>query len=203
VDFHRRGDDGGGRRIILDIEAAMTRRFLYIVPVAVFIALLGFLGWRLVLMNRGDTPDVIPSALIGKPAPEFHLPPLMYGKPGLKTADLEGHVTLVNFFATWCVPCRAEHPLLESLRGKGARLAGIAYKNEPQEVKAWLIEMGDPYDALAADRDGGTAINFGLYGVPETYVIDKRGIVRFKQTGPLTPEIIRGRILPLIRELNR
>jgi DsbE subfamily thiol:disulfide oxidoreductase len=178
------------------------RRLLFLLPVAVFAALIGFFAYRLVLIGRGATPDLIPSALIGKPAPQFDLPPLLADKPGLKTADLAGKVTVINIFASWCVPCRAEHPLLAELKGKGAMLAGIAYKNKPEDAKAWLGEMGDPYDALAADAEGRTAIDFGVYGVPESYLVDKQGIIRFKQTGPLTPEAIRDKLLPLIRELK-
>lgn len=181
----------------------MMRRLLFLLPIFVFSALVGFLALRLVLIERGNTPDLVPSVMINQPAPAFNLPPLLADKPGLKSANLEGHVTIINFFASWCVPCRAEHPLLAALKGKGATLAGIAYKNKSADATAWLEEMGDPYDALAADADGRTAIDFGLYGVPETYLVDKKGIVRFKQIGPLTPEVIRDRLLPLLQELRK
>jgi DsbE subfamily thiol:disulfide oxidoreductase len=179
------------------------KRILYLLPIVVFSALIGFLGWRLVLIGRGYAPELVPSALIGKPAPNFNLPPLLATEPGLKSADLKGHVTIINFFASWCVPCRAEHPLLHELRGEGAVLAGIAYKNKAEDAEAWLNEMGDPYDAVAADARGRTSIDFGLYGVPETYVIDQKGVIRFKQVGPLTPEIIQNRVIPLLKELNK
>jgi DsbE subfamily thiol:disulfide oxidoreductase len=181
----------------------MMHRLLFLLPIVAFAALAGFLAMRLVLMDRGNTPDLVPSALINKPAPIFDLPPLLADKPGFSSKNFKDQVTIINFFASWCVPCRAEHPLLMQLKDQGAELVGIAYKNKPEDAKAWLGEMGDPYDTLAADIEGRTAINFGLYGVPETYVIDKKGIIRFKQTGPLTPEVIHEQILPLLKELNK
>jgi DsbE subfamily thiol:disulfide oxidoreductase len=181
----------------------MMRRVLFMLPIVIFTALVAFCAWRLILIARGDTPDLIPSVITDHPAPAFDLPSLLADQTGLKTSDLKGHVTLINFFASWCVPCRAEHPLLIGLKGKGAVLAGMAYKTKPDEAKAWLTEMGDPYDVIATDYDGRTAIDFGVYGVPETYLIDKKGIIRFKQTGPLTSEVIRDRLLPMIGELNQ
>jgi len=181
----------------------MMRRLLFLLPIVAFAALAGFLALRLILMDRGNTPDLIPSVLINKPAPIFDLPPLLADQPGFSSKNLKGQVTIINFFASWCIPCRAEHPLLMRLKGHGAELVGIAYKNKSDDAKKWLDEMGDPYDALAADEPGRTAIDFGLYGVPETYVIDKRSIIRFKQTGPLTPEVIAHDLLPLLKKLDQ
>jgi DsbE subfamily thiol:disulfide oxidoreductase len=153
-------------------------------------------------MERGDMPNDIKTVLLDKPAPEFTLPPLLTDKPGLAGADLTGKVTLVNFFASWCVPCRAEHPLLSSLAGK-VRLVGIAYKNEPTESRAWLAALGDPYDAVAIDRDGRVAIDFGVYGVPESYLIDRQGRIRYAWKKPFSPQEIQTTLLPLIAELNK
>ncbi len=179
------------------------RRFLFLLPTIVFAILVAFFGWRLLLISRGNAPEIIPSVMINKPAPHFDLPPLLTGTSGFKTTDLKGKVTLVNFFASWCLPCRAEHPMLDAIAGKGARLVGIAWKNKPTEAQSFIAQMGNPYDVVVTDIDGHTALDFGVYGVPETYLIDKNGVIRFKEPGPLTPEIIRNQLLPLIREMNR
>jgi len=172
-------------------------------PVLIFLVLAGFFGYRLVMIGQGDSPSAIPSVMIDKPAPQFDLPPLYDGKAGLSSAGLQGKVTLVNFFASWCIPCRAEHPLLAGLTGKGFVLVGVNYKDKPEDAKAWLDRLGDPYDVLVADRQGQTGIDFGVYGVPESYLIDKQGRIRFKQTGPFTPETIEKDLLPRVAELNK
>jgi cytochrome c-type biogenesis protein CcmF len=176
---------------------------MFLVPIAVFLILVGFLIYRLALVGEGDTPNLIASVLIGKEAPAFDLPPLLNEKPGLSAADLRGKVTLVNFFASWCVPCRAEHSILSTLSKDGIVLAGINYKDRPEDARAWLANLGDPYTVIAADRAGRTGIDFGVYGVPESYLIDKDGVIRFKQTGPLTPEIIRKQLIPLVEKLTK
>lgn len=172
-------------------------------PVVVFILLAGIFGYRLEMIDKGDAPGDIPSVMIDKPAPQFDLPALYDGKAGFRTADFQGKVTLVNFFASWCVPCRVEHQYLSSLAGKGFVLLGVDYKDRPEDAKAWLARLGDPYDALVADRDGRTGIDFGVYGVPESYLIDRQGRIRFKQTGPFTPESIERTLLPQVAELNK
>jgi len=174
---------------------------LHLLPLALFIIMIGFFVCRLSLIERGNMPRDIPSVVLNKPAPGFNLPPLL--KTGLKTADFKGKVTLVNFFASWCVDCLAEHKYLTDLASKGAVLAGIDYKDTPANGQAWLAKNGNPYNVIAIDRDGHTGIDFGVYGVPETYVIDKQGIIRYKQTGAVTPEIISDKLLPLIKELNK
>lgn len=180
----------------------MLRRWSVMLPVLIFFVLVGFFYWRIVMMERGDMPNMIPSAMIDKPAPEFDLPPLLLEKAGLKTADLQGQVTLVNFFASWCIPCRVEHPLLTQLAGR-VRLVGIVYKDKPEDARAWLSRLGDPYKALAQDRDGRVGIDFGVYGVPESYLIGKDGRIRFKQVGPFTPEDISNKLVPLLAELQK
>ncbi len=175
---------------------------VYALPALGFLVLVGVFFWRLHQTSAGDTPDLVPSVLIDKPAPSFALPPLYADQRGFKTADLKGHVTLVNFFASWCLPCRAEHPLLKTLTGHGIVLVGVNYKDKPEAGQAFLAELGNPYAVVAADREGRTAIDFGLYGVPESYLIDKNGVIRFKQTGPLTEDVMRQQILPLAEKLK-
>ena len=181
---------------------ATSRRWRYVVPLLGFVVLVGFFLWRLHLVEEGFAPNLIPSVMINKPAPQFDLPPLVAGEPGLNTADLKGKVTLVNFFASWCAPCREEHPLLSTIP-KSIVLAGINYKDRPEDAKAWLVQLGNPFKVIAVDARGQTGINFGVYGVPESYLIDKNGVIRFKQTGPLTPEIIRDKLIPLAEQLSR
>ena len=180
-----------------------SRRILTLVPVAVFVVLVGFFIYRLALIERGNMPNMIPSVMINKPAPVFDLPPLFDGKPRVTSAALKGHVTLVDIFASWCVPCRSEHPLLTDIKQAGITLVGINYKDRPEDSRQWLAKLGNPYDAIGMDREGRVGIDFGVYGVPESYLIDKNGVIRFKQTGPLTAEDIQNRILPLAKELNR
>lgn len=171
-------------------------------PAIFFVVLLVFFGVRLVKMNHGDMPDDIKTVLIDKPAPDFSLPPLIDGGQGFSSADFKGKVTLVNFFASWCVPCRGEHPLLAGLADK-VQLVGIAYKNKPEEAIGWLAGMGNPYHVVAADLDGRVAIDFGLYGVPESYLIDREGRIRYAWKKPFSPEEIRDKLMPMIAELSK
>jgi cytochrome c biogenesis protein CcmG/thiol:disulfide interchange protein DsbE len=148
-------------------------------------------------------PSIVPSVLIDKPVPDFDLPPLLEDKPGLATADLNGQVALVNVFASWCIPCRIEHPMFMRLAEKGeVPVYGINYKDAPADAKRWLAELGDPYTRIGADRDGRAGIEWGVYGVPETFVVDGTGTIRFKHVGPLTAEVLEDTIMPLVRELG-
>jgi DsbE subfamily thiol:disulfide oxidoreductase len=171
-------------------------------PLVGFLALIAVFGVRLTQMGRGDMPNEIKTVLIDKPVPEFQLPALMDSLPGLSSADFQGKVTLVNFFASWCIPCRSEHGLLSGLKDK-VTLVGVAYKNEPADARQWLAQLGNPYAALAQDRDGRMAIDFGLYGVPESYLIDKQGRIRYAWKKPFTPQEIKENLLPMIAELNK
>jgi cytochrome c biogenesis protein CcmG/thiol:disulfide interchange protein DsbE len=171
------------------------KRLLYALPLLLFAVVVGYF-----LIGLGRDPATLPSALIDKPAPDFALPPLGDG-PGLATADLEGRVTLVNFFASWCVPCRSEHPMLMRI-GKSAHLVGIAYKDKPEDSRRFLGELGNPYARVAVDRDGRTAIDFGVYGVPETYVVDRSGKIRLRFVGPLTQKAWDEEVAPLVRRLS-
>lgn len=173
------------------------RRFL--IPLFVFGALVALLGAGLHL-----NPAEVPSSLIGKPVPMFRLKELAHPERSVSPADMAGQVWLLNVWASWCAACREEHPALLALSRHGAvPLIGLNYKDGREEGRAWLARFGDPYHASAFDAEGRVGIDFGVYGVPETFVIDKRGIIRFKFTGGLTPETIRRKVLPLIEELNR
>jgi len=176
------------------------KRLLTLLPLALFAVLVGFAGLQ--LAEQRD-PHILPSAMIDKPAPAFDLPPLLDDKPGLARTDLAGGPLLVNFFASWCVPCRIEHPILTRIAGEGVRIDGIDYKDKPDDAKRWLAELGDPYRRLAVDRDGRVAIDFGVYGVPETYVIDRTGKIRYRQVGPITPDDLAHTIRPLLAELAK
>jgi cytochrome c biogenesis protein CcmG/thiol:disulfide interchange protein DsbE len=174
------------------------RRLLYLVPVLVFAGV----GIGLALGLTRD-PSILPSALIGKEVPEFDLPPVEgLDRPGLSSADLKGRVVLVNVFASWCVPCRAEHPLLMRLADQGVAIYGINYKDKPDQIDAWLGELGDPFRRIGADRSGRVAIDWGVYGVPETFVIDGDGRIRHKFVGPLMPQDVDQTLLPMLAKLN-
>ncbi len=174
------------------------KRWQYLAPLGAFVVLLGFLGVGLNL-----NPREVPSPLIGKPAPDFTLPRLDDASQALSRQDLAGKVWVLNVWASWCVPCREEHPLLvEFARQRVVPLYGLNYKDKPTDAIAWLGRYGNPYTATMSDLQGKVGIDWGVYGVPETFVIDKQGVVRFKHIGPLTPQVLRERILPLVRELN-
>lgn len=149
-------------------------------------------------------PREIPSALIGKPVPQFDLPPVQGRTLGLATQDLKGEVSLVNVFASWCTACRYEHPLFMRLQAEGTvPIHGINYKDRPQDAAKWLDELGDPYARTGADRDGRVSIDWGVYGVPETYVVDRNGRIAFKKIGPVDAQTLERETLPLIEELRR
>ena len=179
-------------------QPSRRRLPVYGVPLALSVLVGVFLA-----IGLTRDPSTLPSALIGKPAPEFSLPPLE-GRdgPGLSRADLGGTPMLVNVFASWCVPCRMEHPLLTRLKEQGVIIQGINYKDRPADAVAWLAELGDPFQRLGADRDGRVAIDWGVYGVPETYVIDKAGRIAYRHVGPLQPEDLTRTILPLLERLR-
>ena len=164
--------------------AKPPRRWLMLAPLAVFVVIGGFLYAGLSLK-----PREIPSALIGKPAPQFDLPPIAERPPGLKTADLKGQISLVNVFASWCVACRVEHPLLMEISAAGEiPLHGLNYKDEAAAARGWLQRFGDPYGRVGADEKGRTGIDFGVYGVPETFLINKEGRIVCKHIGPIDTE---------------
>jgi len=179
-------------------DSARRLRLLFLVPVAAFVALMAAFGLSL---NRD--PNRVPSALVGKPVPEFTLAPVKGRTLGLSTADLRGEVSLVNVFASWCVACREEHPLLMRMKAQGlVPIHGLNYKDRPDDAARWLDAMGDPYTRTGADVDGRVAIDWGVYGVPETYVIDRQGRIAFKQIGPISEQTLTNTIRPLIARLR-
>jgi cytochrome c biogenesis protein CcmG, thiol:disulfide interchange protein DsbE len=173
-----------------------VKRFL--IPLAVFLLLVGFLAAGLRL-----DPREVPSPLIGKPAPSFDLPVLE--QPGKRFApyDMRGKVWLLNVWASWCVSCRDEHPVLvEFAKQAPLPVVGLNYKDTRDDAAAWLKKFGDPYRLSAVDADGRIGIDYGVYGVPETYLIDGQGVIRYKQIGPLTAAILEQKIVPLARKLQ-
>ncbi len=176
----------------------MPRKLVFLLPAALFAVLLAAFA-----VGLGHDPHLLPSALIDRPAPDFALPGLYSNSDGLTRNDLDGRVTLVNFFASWCGPCREEHPQLMALaRRAGVTLDGVAYKDKPEESRRFLDALGNPYGHVGVDRAGATAIDFGVYGVPETYVVDSTGRIRYRHVGPLTVEDVNAKILPLIGRLT-
>ncbi len=176
-----------------------VQRLLFILPVMLF----AVIGIGLAIGLTRD-PSILPSALTHKPVPEFALPPLDgRDNHGLTTKDLtSGEVSVVNVFASWCVPCRAEHPLITRL-AESVPVHGLNYKDDPGDAMAWLAELGDPYTLIGSDKDGRAGIEWGVYGVPETFIIDSNGRIAYKQVGPLTPKILNEKILPLVEGLRQ
>ena len=170
----------------------------YIIPLLLFIILAVFLGLGLNLK-----PNDIPSPFINKPAPEFSAPKLNAPEQKLTPADLKGQVWLFNVWASWCVSCRAEHPILNQFAKQYAVvIIGLNYKDEPEDAKTWLKTLGNPYNVSIMDTDGRIGIDYGVYGVPETFVIDKKGLIRYKHTGPVSVDDIQNIFLPLIAKLE-
>jgi cytochrome c biogenesis protein CcmG, thiol:disulfide interchange protein DsbE len=170
----------------------------FLIPLALFVVLVGFLAVGLKL-----DPREVPSPLIGKPAPKFALPLLANPNQTLRREDLLGKVWILNVWASWCAACRDEHPLLvEYARSKRVPIYGLNYKDTREAGQQWLARFGNPYDASLFDQDGRVGIDWGVYGVPETFVVDRDGTIRFKHIGALTPTILRERIEPLLKQLN-
>ena len=174
-------------------------RLVYLLPLGLFAALALIF---LTQLESGVDPEAIPSALVGKPAPAFDLAPLDgMGIPGLKRVDLDGKVTVVNIFASWCVPCRQEHPILTALaKNPRIRVVGINYKDQPGNARTFLADLGNPYAAIGVDERGRTAIDWGVYGVPETFLVGPDGVIRYKFIGPLTAETVERALKPEIEK---
>jgi cytochrome c biogenesis protein CcmG/thiol:disulfide interchange protein DsbE len=170
----------------------------YIIPLVLFIIMAVFLALGLNLK-----PSEIPSPLLGKPAPVFSAPKLQSPGEKLSPADLKGKVWLFNVWASWCVSCRAEHPVLNQLaQQQAAIIVGLNYKDDPDAAKKWLETLGNPYNDSVMDGDGRIGLDWGVYGVPETFVMDKQGLVRYKHIGPVTIEDVEKIFLPLIAKLQ-
>jgi cytochrome c biogenesis protein CcmG/thiol:disulfide interchange protein DsbE len=177
----------------------MNARLLPFAGFLLVLALLGFGIW----WSQNHDPREVPSPLIGKPTPQFSLPLLEDPSKKIGSADLAGEPYLLNVFASWCFACRDEHPILMR-EGKrmGVKLVGFNYKDEPADAKRWLAQFGDPYDLIIADLPGDVAIDFGVTGAPETFLVDAQGVIRFKYISPITPEVIATELLPRIAQLK-
>ena len=171
----------------------------FVIPLALFVILVVFLAVGL----RHD-PHEVPSPLIDKPAPAFQLAQLRDPAKHFAAEEMRGKVWLLNVWASWCVTCRDEHPLLlEYARSRAVPIYGLNYKDKREDALSWLGELGDPYVLSVSDLDGRVGIDYGVYGAPETYLIDRDGVIRFKQVGPVTPDIWQKTILPLVAALNK
>ena len=175
-------------------QSTVLRRFM---PLIIFTVLVIFLAVGLTL-----NPREVPSPLIGKPAPEFELP-LLLKEGSFSNKDLIGHVTLINVWASWCFACRQEHEVVKHLSRQGVRIIGLNYKDEASDAKQWLAKLGNPYQAIAADRDGRIAIDWGVYGAPETFLIDRQGIIRHKVIGPLSDQVKFDALMAVMETLSK
>ncbi len=174
------------------------KRFWFLIPLAAFLALAVILA-----IGLKRDPREVPSPLIGKAAPKFALPRLDDPSRTIRLEDMRGKVWILNVWASWCVACRAEHPLLMTFAKKGlVPIYGLDYKDERADAIAWLARFGNPYVASLVDADGRVGIDFGVYGVPETFVIDRDGVIRLKHIGPLTPDVLATKIEPLLKQLD-
>lgn len=175
------------------------RRLLYILPLVAFAAVA---AWFAVGLQRD--PNKLPSALLNREVPAFDLPAIPgVAAPGFASAAVKGKVTLINMFASWCVPCRAEHPILMRLQREGrVAIYGINYKDTAADAVKYLAQLGNPYSAIGQDLSGRVGIDFGLYGVPETYVVDREGRIRYRLAEAITPQILQNTLLPLIAGLE-
>lgn len=170
----------------------------YAIPLGIFILMAGLLGYGLKL-----DPRLIPSPLIDKPAPAFSLARLHAPQHQVSEKDFQGQVWVLNVWASWCVACRAEHEVIKRLSSLGiARVIGLNYKDNPEDARRWLQELGDPYALSLMDRDGRVGIDWGVYGVPETFIIDKDGLIRYKHIGPITLESLDREVIPMLKKLK-
>ena len=171
----------------------------FVLPLVIFVVLVVFLATGL-----GHDPHEVPSPLINKPAPAFQLPQLHEPTKTFSAEEMKGKVWLLNVWASWCISCREEHPVLLELARTGAvPIYGLNYKDKREDAIDWLDDLGNPYLLSAADIDGRVGIDYGVYGAPETYLIDRDGVIRYKHIGPLTPDVLQGKILPLVKDLEK
>jgi cytochrome c biogenesis protein CcmG, thiol:disulfide interchange protein DsbE len=171
----------------------------YLIPLVLFLGLVVFLA-----IGLTRDPHEVPSPLINKPAPTFTLAQLADPSKTFSAEEMRGKVWLLNVWATWCVVCREEHPMLLEIERSGAvPIYGLDTKDKREDALAWLRELGDPYVLSVSDLDGRVAIDYGVYGAPETFLIDKNGVIRFKRIGPITPDVWQKEMLPLVKELSK
>ena len=171
----------------------------YLIPLVLFLALVAFLA-----IGLGRDPREVPSPLINKPAPAFRLVELKDPTRSFSSEHMRGKVWLLNVWASWCIACRDEHPmLLELARRNAIPIYGLNYKDKPTDAISWLNELGDPYVLSVSDLDGRVGIDYGVYGAPETFLIDRDGIIRFKHIGPITPDVWNNKMVPLVAQLNK
>jgi len=171
----------------------------YLIPLGLFVVLVVFLA-----IGLTRNPQEVPSVLINKPAPEFRLPQLKEPAKTFSAAEMRGKVWMMNVWASWCFACREEHQYLFEYQKSGAvPIYGFNYKDQREDALAWLGEFGDPYVLSAVDLEGRVGMDYGVYGAPESYIIDKNGTIRLKHIGPVTPDVWAKEILPLVQELNR
>ena len=180
------------------------RRWPYLVPLAVVLALGGVFGKRLADIAGGYDPKIIPTVLLNTPAPELDLAPLPGHAEGITSADIKGKVSLINIWGSWCVACTVEHPFLMEIAKSGeVPIYGIAWRDKPDRSLAWLAKYGNPYTKIGQDPNSAAIINFGVTAAPESFLIDKEGIIRYKVSGIITREVWRDTLLPLIVQLNK
>jgi cytochrome c biogenesis protein CcmG/thiol:disulfide interchange protein DsbE len=184
----------------------MSRRWLYLLPMAAIVFLVVIFAKRLVDVEQGDDPHLLPSVLLNTPLPAFTLAPL----PGrasdapLTTDSVKGHVSLLNVWGSWCIACLEEHPMLLEIAKEGVvPINSIDWRDTPERAQAWLAEHGDPYAQIGQDPHSATAIDLGVTGAPETFLVDAQGIIRYKQVGPITPEVWQKKLKPLIASLQK
>lgn len=176
------------------------RRLFFILPLLCLLGLMA-LFWR--GLDPARNPSTLPSALIGKKVADIDLPGLG-DRPGIVSKEMAGQVTVLNFFASWCAPCRAEHPLIKELSATpGIRVVGITFKDKPADSEKYLAELGNPYAAIGVDDSGRAGMEFGLTGVPETYVVDRQGIIRYRLAQPLDSARLEKELKPLLAELTK
>lgn len=178
----------------------MLRIAMFLTPLVALVALIGLFAF-----NLDRDPQFVPSALLNKPVPDMSLPAIddTIDKPGFAPSDFTGQVTLVNVFASWCIPCRDEHPLLMQMAREGVVIYGINQKDAPENARKFLNDLGNPYTRIGADRDGRAAIEWGVYGVPESFVVNAQGVITYKHTGPLNQNSIEQGLKPALAAAAR